>query len=80
MERLNREVKRRADVVQVFPGHRALHRLAGAVLAEMLDEWQVSDRRYFSEASMVELLGEQAGGPGRQRGPNEIGPGPQSRG
>jgi hypothetical protein len=45
------------------------------VLAEMHDEWQVSDRRYFSEASMVELLGEDARGPGRQRGPNEIGPG-----
>lgn len=75
LERLNREVKRRAEVVRVFPNPAALGWLVGAVLAELHDEWQVSDRRYLSEASMVELLGDQGLGPGRQMGPNEIGPG-----
>lgn len=56
LERLKREIKRRADVVQVFPNPGALDRLAAAVLAELHDEWQVFDRRYLSEGSMSELL------------------------
>ena len=56
LERLNREIKRRSDVVQVFPNPAALDRLAAAVLAELHDEWQVFDCRYLSEGSMAELF------------------------
>jgi len=52
---LNKEIKRRCDAVGVFPNPAALLRLAGAVLVEQHDEWQVSDRRYLSEGSRTAL-------------------------
>jgi putative transposase len=55
LERLNKEVKRRTDVVGIFPNTDALLRLSACVLIEHHDEWQDSDRRYLSEASMALL-------------------------
>lgn len=55
LERLNKEIKRRARVVGIFPNEASVIRLVGMILADTNDEWVTDERRYLSEGSMALL-------------------------
>jgi putative transposase len=55
LERLNKEIKRRTNVVGIFPNDAAITRLVGSQLLEQQEEWQLERRRFFSEATMAKI-------------------------
>jgi transposase-like protein len=63
LERVNREIARRSDVVGIYPDDAALLRLASGLLVEMNDEWLVA-HRYLSQHSMSLLVGQDRGASG----------------
>ncbi len=57
LERLNREVKRRADVVGIFPNEESIVRLVGAILLEQSDEWATQRSRHMTLEAVGPLSG-----------------------
>lgn len=55
LERLNKEIRRRSNVVSIFPNRASLLRLIGSVLIEQQDEWLAAEKRYMSLESMQKL-------------------------
>ena len=63
LERLNKEIKRRARVVGIFPNDASVIRLVGMILTDTNDEWITDERRYLSEGSMALLYPDTDNGP-----------------
>ena len=63
LERLNKEIKRRARVVGIFPNEASVIRLVGMILTDTNDEWITDERRYLSEGSMALLHPDTDNGP-----------------
>ncbi|WP_207783437.1 transposase, partial [Methylosinus sp. RM1] len=55
LERVNGEIKRRTEVVGIFPNEGAITRLVGAILLETNDEWAVQRGRYMTLATIAPL-------------------------
>ena len=68
LERLNKEIKRRTNVVGIFPNEVAITRLVGALMLEQNDEWAVT-RRYMTLETVAAVCEEGAMGPGADRRP-----------
>jgi len=63
LERVNKEIARRSDVVGIFPNDRSVIRLVGALLVEQNDEWLLT-RGYLSQESIALVLEDQGDGDG----------------
>ena len=71
LERVNREIGRRSDVVGIFPNDAALLRLAGMLLLEQNNEWLVG-RRYLSETSLALVIATDHPDPSATTGTQEV--------